>query len=56
MYRYFYFDSGLACSIAGMACSFNYRPLNPPMSPMAMELLRPEITIKVNDLTQNLNK
>ncbi|XP_012232697.1 transcriptional protein SWT1 [Linepithema humile] len=56
IYNYARDICGLACSVAGIPCSFNYRPLNPPMSQTAIQHLQPEITKKINDLTQNLNK
>ncbi|XP_020291164.1 transcriptional protein SWT1-like [Pseudomyrmex gracilis] len=47
---------GLACSIAGMPCMINFKPMDPPLSNTDVKNIRPEITRKVIDLTQNLNK
>lgn len=47
-------NSGTACSNAGMAHSFNFEPSS--LLPATIEYLRPELTRKVADLTQNLSK
>ncbi|XP_039309297.1 transcriptional protein SWT1-like, partial [Solenopsis invicta] len=47
---------GLACNSAGMAYSFTFKSVNLPMSPTYLQGLKSEITRKVTDLTQNLNK
>ncbi|KYN04040.1 Uncharacterized protein C1orf26 [Cyphomyrmex costatus] len=47
---------GLACSNAGMAYSFAFESANPPLPQACVQRLQSEITKKVIDLTQNLNK
>ncbi|KAG5315400.1 SWT1 protein, partial [Pseudoatta argentina] len=47
---------GLACSNAGMAYSFTFDSANPSLSQACVQRLQSEITRKVIDLTQNLNK
>ncbi|XP_018338067.1 PREDICTED: transcriptional protein SWT1 isoform X2 [Trachymyrmex septentrionalis] len=47
---------GLACSNAGMAYSFTFDSANPSVSQACVQRLQSEITRKVIDLTQNLNK
>ncbi|XP_012060914.1 PREDICTED: transcriptional protein SWT1 [Atta cephalotes] len=47
---------GLACSNAGMAYSFTFDSANPSLSQACVQSLQSEITRKVIDLTQNLNK
>ncbi|KYN17127.1 Uncharacterized protein C1orf26 like protein [Trachymyrmex cornetzi] len=47
---------GLACSNAGMAYSFTFDSANPSLSQASVQRLQSEITRKVIDLTQNLNK
>jgi len=48
-------DSGTACNNAGIVHSFNFEPVN-SLLPAAIESLRPELSRKVADLTQSLNK
>ncbi|KAM0732746.1 Transcriptional protein SWT1 [Formica fusca] len=54
IYNYARDICGTACSNAGMAHSFNFEPSS--LLPATIEYLRPELTRKVADLTQNLSK
>ncbi|XP_070164450.1 transcriptional protein SWT1 [Polyergus mexicanus] len=54
IYNYARDICGTACSNAGMAHSFNFEPSS--LLPATIEYLRPELTKKVVDLTQNLSK
>lgn len=56
IYNYARDICGMACSNAGMAHSFNFKPINLSLLPTPIEYLRPEISKKVADLTQSLNK
>lgn len=57
IYNYARDICGLACSNAGMACSFAFKSMNGALyTPSCVQRLQPEITKKVTDLTQNLNK
>ncbi|XP_029173016.1 transcriptional protein SWT1 [Nylanderia fulva] len=56
VYNYARDICGTACSNAGIAHSFNFKPVNLSLLPTPIEYLRPEISKKVADLTQSLNK
>lgn len=46
----------MACNNAGIAYSFAFQSVNPSLSQVLVQRLQSEITKKVTDLTQNLNK
>ncbi|XP_071581304.1 uncharacterized protein Swt1 [Temnothorax nylanderi] len=56
IYNYTRDMCGLACNNAGMAYSFTFNSIDPPLTQASVQRLQSEITRKVTDLTQNLNK
>ncbi|XP_011641920.1 transcriptional protein SWT1 isoform X1 [Pogonomyrmex barbatus] len=56
IYNYARDFCGLACSNAGTVLSFTFKSIEPPLSNALVQTLQPEITRKVIDLTQSLNK